>query len=108
MKTIICKSCGKETPKRYDGYCQVCWKYFKYDNYKIFDLPNYGEVKYVDDIYDKQYGMVVCHICGKAFIKLQQHIYYVHHIYIKKITYSLTSFVLFLFSKKSSLPWIIS
>lgn len=80
MKTIICKSCGKETPVRYGGYCQVCWRYFKIDKYKVFELPNYGEVKYVEDLHDKQCGMVICHICGKAFIKLQQHIYYAHHI----------------------------
>ena len=84
MKTIICKSCGKETPVRYAGYCQSCWRYFNFDNYKVFDLPQYGKVQYVEDETDPQYGMVICHICGKAFTKLQQHIYYNHHIYKKE------------------------
>lgn len=83
MKTTRCKSCGKETRTGYDGYCQVCWRYFKVDNFKVFDLPKYGEVQYVEDETDPQYGMVICHICGKAFTKLQQHIYYSHHIYKK-------------------------
>lgn len=83
MRTIICKSCGKEAPARYNGLCQVCWRYFKYDNYKEFDLPEFGKIGYVEDEKDRQYGMVICHICGKAFTKLQQHIYYAHHIYKK-------------------------
>ena len=83
MRTIICKSCGKEAPARYDGLCQVCWKYFKCDGYIEDDLPKFGKVCYVEDETDKQYGMVICHICGKAFTKLQQHIYFAHHIYKK-------------------------
>lgn len=83
MKYIICKSCGKQTLKRYGGYCQTCWRYFKIDGYRQFDIPEFGRVEYVEDETDKQYGMVICHICGKAFIKLQQHIYYAHHIHKK-------------------------
>lgn len=39
-----------------------------------------GQIGYVNAENHPQYGMVVCHICGKAFDKLQQHIYYVHHM----------------------------
>jgi len=78
-----CKSCFKPCYLRYDGYCQSCWRYFNHDKYKQFDLPEYGKIGYVTDVNDKQYGMVICHICGKAFTKLQQHIYYSHNVYKK-------------------------
>lgn len=80
MRTIICKSCGKEDVSRYDGYCQRCYIYFKHNKYKTYELPEFGKVSYVEDEKDNQYGMVICHICGKAYTKLQQHIYYSHHI----------------------------
>lgn len=80
MRTIICKSCGKEDVPRYGGYCQRCYIYFKHNKYKTYELPEFGKVSYVEDKKDNQYGMVICHICGKAYTKLQQHIYYSHHI----------------------------
>ena len=83
IRKIICKSCGKEDIARYDGYCQKCWHYFKFNGYKEFPIPPVGEVGYVTDKNDKQYGMVICSICGKAYTRLQQHIYYAHHIYKK-------------------------
>ena len=83
LKKIICSSCGRETVARYNGYCQRCWVYFKHNNYKVFKLPKFGEVGYVEDVNDKQYGMIICHICGKAYNKLQQHIYYSHNIFKK-------------------------
>jgi len=78
MSIIKCSFCGKEVESRYNGYCQSCWRYFEYDGYKIFKLPEFGEISYVEEKNDPQYGMVICHICGKAFNKLQQHIYYSH------------------------------
>lgn len=77
---IRCKSCGK-LDKNYAGYCQKCYTYFvknKFTTYK--DKVTYGKMSYVDDINSKQYSMPICHICGKAYAKLQQHIYYVHHM----------------------------
>lgn len=80
MKNIICKSCGKPDVARYKGYCQRCWLYFVYNHYKTFEKPEYGKIAFVEDECSPQYGMVICHICGKAYNKLQQHIYYSHHI----------------------------
>lgn len=83
MRIIMCKFCGNLTPARYKGYCHLCWKYFVYDGNKEFDTPKFGEIGVVTDKEDKQYGMLICHICGKAFVKLQQHIYSAHHIFKK-------------------------
>lgn len=76
-----CKFCDKElqTPL-YSGYCQQCYNYFIVKGYKLFSTPGFGNIKYVEDKNSKQYGHVVCHICGKAFTKLQQHVYYAHHL----------------------------
>lgn len=76
----ICKFCGRTTAKSYGGYCQVCYTYFTRNKYEVFPIPEYGKMSYVEDIGNKQYGMPICHICGKAFDKLQQHIWYVHCI----------------------------
>ena len=77
-----CKFCSKEqkTPLS-RGYCVSCYQYFILHEYNIFDRPSYGEIKLVTDKNCNQYGMCICHICGKAFTKLQQHIYYQHNMY---------------------------
>ena len=75
-----CKFCGKPSYLQYAGYCQSCWRYFVLDGGKVYDLPKYSEISYVEDVNSNQYGMVICHICGKAFRKLQQHIYYSHNM----------------------------
>lgn len=80
MAYIKCKSCGK-IDKNYTGYCQKCYTYFiknKFETYK--DKIQYGVMSYVEDEDSKQYSMPICHICGKAFNKLQQHIYYAHNM----------------------------
>ena len=74
MKTINCKFCGNETPNVYQGYCQVCWKYFVRDKNVVYDLPEYAKVEYAPN------GDAICHICGKAFRKLGAHIWNGHHI----------------------------
>lgn len=74
MKTIKCKFCGNEAPNVYQGYCQVCWKYFVIDGKKEYDLPDFGKVEYAEN------GDAICHICGKAFRKLGAHIWNGHHI----------------------------
>jgi len=80
MKVIRCKFCGNTTINRYSGYCQNCYHYFVYNKYTTFDDVEFGKLSYVLDINSQQYGMPICHICHKAYTKLQQHIYYKHHI----------------------------
>lgn len=80
MKHIKCKSCGK-VDKNYAGYCQKCYVYFIKNGFETFkDKVQYGIMSYVDDEKSKQYSMPICHICGRAYAKLQQHIYYTHHM----------------------------
>lgn len=77
---IKCKFCGK-TDKNYAGYCQRCYTYFYVNQYGLFtDKIQYGKLSFVDDINDKQFGMPICHICGKAYTKLQSHIHYAHNM----------------------------
>lgn len=77
---IWCKFCGK-FDKNYSGYCQRCYTYFVREHKENFkDLLEYGVLHTVDDEGSKQYGMPICHICGNAYTKLQQHIFYVHNI----------------------------
>lgn len=75
MKVIRCKFCGNTTINRYGGYCQNCYHYFVYNKYTTFDDVEFGKLSYVLDINSQQYGMPICHICHKAYTKLQQHIY---------------------------------
>lgn len=74
MEKIKCKFCGNEAPKRYNGYCEVCWQYFVRDGKKAYDLPDFGKVEYAEN------GDAICHICGKAYRKLGAHIWNCHHI----------------------------
>lgn len=75
---IRCQSCGS-FDKSYMGYCQKCYVYFIKNQYKEYkDKIEYGKLSIVED--GDQQGMIICHICGKAFTKLQSHIYYVHHM----------------------------
>ena len=63
-----CPQCGKSIPNRhYGGLCQSCYKYFK-NGGKIHDIPATGTIAY-----DEQ-GKVICHICGKSFVRLGSHI----------------------------------
>ena len=63
-----CPQCGKSIPNRhYGGLCQGCDKYFK-NGGKIHDIPAAGTIAY-----DEQ-GKVICHICGKSFVRLGSHI----------------------------------
>lgn len=77
-KLGTCLSCGSYE-KSYAGYCQKCYTYFHTKGFKEFP-SKYGKVCKVEDVNSKQYGMIICHICGKAFTKLQSHIYYVHNL----------------------------
>lgn len=75
-----CITCNREIDKIYKGMCQRCYCYFYTNKYKCWKKPIFGQVGFVTDKKSKQYGMCICHICGKAYIKLQQHVYYEHHL----------------------------
>lgn len=65
---MICTVCGKETTKRYPcNTCQGCYNYFRKGG-TMNPIPNHGEI--IRDVR----GFVVCHICGRAFIRLGSHI----------------------------------
>ncbi len=77
-KNFNCKFCKQPLNKSYGGYCQRCYQYFHKNKGEIFDKPEYGAIGVVNDKTSPQYGMRICHICGMAYTKLQQHIYYAH------------------------------
>lgn len=63
-----CLQCGKPIPNRhYGGLCQGCYKYFKSGG-KIHSIPAAGTIAYDDQ------GKIICHICGKSFVRLGSHI----------------------------------
>lgn len=76
-----CKFCGKEqkTPLS-NGYCVSCYQYFILHNFDTWYPSQYGELAFVQDKTSNQYNQVICHECGKAFAKLQQHIWYQHNM----------------------------
>ena len=74
---VRCKFCGK-VDKNHKGLCQQCYNYFCVKEYDVFDDIAYGRLSFVEDENHIQYGMPICHICGRAYTKLQQHIYYAH------------------------------
>lgn len=81
MKPKVCKFCGKEqsSPLSY-GYCVSCYQYFILHNYGTWYPSQYGSLATVQAKDNEQYGWPVCHECGKAYKKLQQHIWYSHHM----------------------------
>lgn len=64
---LICRKCGKPTPKSYGGLCQGCYRYFS-NGGKIYPLPEAGKIEHDPD------GKVICHICGRSFARLGSHI----------------------------------
>lgn len=77
---IECKFCKKQSKKNYSGYCISCYQYFILHENDTWCPSDYGELARVNNENHKQYGMPICHICGKAFTKLQQHIWYAHEM----------------------------
>lgn len=75
-----CKFCNKNINRPSYGYCVSCYQYFILHKYKTWLPSSYGSISYVGDSNSNQFGMPICHICGKAFTKLQQHIWYSHHL----------------------------
>ena len=76
----ICKFCKKEVKRPSHGYCISCYQYFIMHKFDTWFPSEYGSLARVQDENHKQYQMPICHICGKAFEKLQQHIWYAHHL----------------------------
>lgn len=75
-----CKFCDKLVKVVNHGYCVSCYQYFITKQFKVWHKSEYGEISTVQDKNSKQYEMPVCHVCGKAFTKLQQHVYYSHNM----------------------------
>ena len=76
MKNIVCKECEKEIEGKVSrGMCITCYRQWHSNNKtKTYDLPQIGEVKYSPE------GLVICHICGKAYKKLLSHVWQKHGI----------------------------
>lgn len=75
-----CKFCHREVKRPSKGYCVSCYQYFILHKYDTWCPSDYGELNRVMLENHKQYGWPICHICGKAFTKLQQHIWYAHNL----------------------------
>lgn len=76
---MICSYCGKEIIGRiYSGQrCQGCYVYMLKGGV-IHSLPSKGEIKYDNK------GYVICHICGKSYIRLGSHIKESHNMTIQQ------------------------
>lgn len=75
-----CRFCGKLIKRPIKGYCVSCYQYFIMHKYDTWCPSKYGELNRVEQKESPQYNWPVCHICGKAFAKLQQHIWYAHNM----------------------------
>lgn len=68
--SYICSSCGKHcrSDKVYPNkMCQSCYNYFRKGGV-VHPLPSSGTI-----VKDER-GFVVCHICGKSYVRLGSHI----------------------------------
>lgn len=74
---MICPECGKVHNKSYTGLCQSCYNYFR-NGGKVYDLPPKGFIMHGDD------GKVICHICGRAYVRLGSHIRESHNMTINQ------------------------
>lgn len=76
-----CKFCGKEQSRPLSqGYCVSCYQYFVMHGYDTWYKSQFGELARVTKKDSPQYGWPICHICGRAYTKLQQHIWYSHDL----------------------------
>lgn len=75
-----CKFCHKPIKRPSHGYCVSCYQYFIMHGYDTWCPSEYGSLARVQKEDSIQYGWPICHICGKAFTKLQQHIWYAHEM----------------------------
>ena len=63
----ICKECGKSIDKSYSEMCQSCYVYFR-NGGTVNTLPEHGRVEHDEN------GKVICHICGRAYVRLGSHV----------------------------------
>ena len=64
----ICSECGKYTKRVYPGNtCQGCYNYFRLGG-TLNPLPPKGVVA------RDGRGYVICHICGRAYVRLGSHL----------------------------------
>ena len=75
-----CKFCKKQINRPSKGYCVSCYQYFILHEFDTWYPSQYGELARVNKLDSNQYMMPICHICGRAYTKLQQHIYYSHNM----------------------------
>ena len=74
----VCEICGKRNTKTFYNekfemiLCDSCLVMCKLHKFNY--IPPEGEIHYDDE------GNIICHICGRGFKKLSQHIRYKHHI----------------------------
>ena len=72
---VNCSKCGKKIGYRvYPGdMCQGCYKYFL-DGGTENPVPPPGKIEY------DERGFVICHICGRAYIRLGSHLKETHNM----------------------------
>lgn len=74
---MVCPKCGKIAHHSYSGLCQGCYKYFR-NGGKVYPLPEAGKVEHDES------GKVICHICGRSYVRLGSHIKESHDLTIAK------------------------
>ena len=77
IKCIECGSCNRVYSKAF-GIPLCCNCTVMYKKHPINPLPSLGVVEYDDQ------GRVICHICGRAYEKLSNHIIYRHKLTVKE------------------------
>lgn len=75
----ICSACGKPIRGKVypDGLCQGCYRYFRLGG-QVNPLPPRGQVVRDDG------GKVICHICGRSYVRLGSHIRESHEMTISE------------------------
>ena len=76
---MLCKECGKQIGYKVfsGGTCQSCYNYFRKGGI-VYPIPEHGRIEH--DVS----GKVICHMCGRAFIRLGSHIKESHNMSIKE------------------------
>ena len=69
-----CQLCNQTILDTTGHYCQKCYNYLCNHPEGVYPLPQSGTVALAIN------GDPICHICGKAYRKLGNHIYQCHHI----------------------------
>lgn len=72
---FVCKECGKHTDRNYSGMCQGCYIYFRKGG-TVNTLPEHGRIEHDEN------GKVICHICGRAYVRLGSHVKESHEMSI--------------------------